>query len=158
MQSADPSTMGTTVMKPRKRTSVGGFGGAGLPAAPDPARTPGPRCAVSGAAEPSLSRAPLTARRAPIAPAGRCGGGFVMKITGVLPTCQMTSPGAWVLCKLAAPITEAATKSVEARAPHLVLRFQKRAAIMIGAIAAKPENAKRTARSKILLGVTRAMR
>src|SRR5260221_477544 len=38
---------------------------------------------------------------------------------------------------------------VDANAPNLVLRFQNSAATIIGARAAKPENAKRTASSKI---------
>ena len=40
---------------------------------------------------------------------------------------------------MAKPINVAATNNVEASAPHLVLRFQNRAAIMTGAIAANPE-------------------
>ena len=48
------------------------------------------------------------------------------------------------------------TQSVDARAPHFVLRFQKSAAIIIGDIAAKPEKANRTASSKMLSGVLSA--
>ena len=47
------------------------------------------------------------------------------------------------------PMSVAATKSVEASAPHFVLRFQNNAAIITGDIAAKPEKANRTAISKM---------
>lgn len=53
------------------------------------------------------------------------------------------------LCKIQVPASESATHRVAASAPHLVLRFQKSAASMTGAMAAKPENAKRIASSKM---------
>ena len=52
-------------------------------------------------------------------------------------------------CIMAKVMSEAATNSVEASAPHLVLRFQNNAAIITGDMAAKPENANRMATSKI---------
>src|ERR1051325_3660049 len=63
-----------------------------------------------------------------------------------------------IFCKYQVSTSQAATHSVEASAPYFVLRFQNRAAIMTGAIAAKPEKANRTASSKMLSGVTSAMR
>src|SRR5258706_6611363 len=69
-------------------------------------------------------------------------------------TCTAGAPGlgamsAEELYKYQLPNTAAATQSDDARAPHLVLRFQNSAANMIGASAAYPENAKRTASSKM---------
>ncbi len=61
-------------------------------------------------------------------------------------------------CKYQVPASQAATQRVEARAPYLVLLFQNNAAIMTGAIAAKPEKAKRTANSKMLSGVMSAIK
>src|ERR1035437_7469673 len=57
------------------------------------------------------------------------------------PSCQITSPALCVFCNTAEPIKHAATNSVDASAPHLVLRFQNSAATITGAIAANPENA-----------------
>src|SRR5581483_1129552 len=47
--------------------------------------------------------------------------------------------GAGLPCSIANPNNVSATKIVDASAPHLVLRFQNSAAIITGAIAAKPE-------------------
>src|SRR4051812_30626701 len=49
--------------------------------------------------------------------------------------------GAGLPCNDAKPIKLIATNNVAASAPHFVLRFQKSAATITGAIAAKPENA-----------------
>src|SRR5579884_693079 len=57
--------------------------------------------------------------------------------------------GAGLPCSSPEAIKVTATKRVEASAPHLVLRFQNSAAIITGAIAAKPENANRIAISKM---------
>jgi hypothetical protein len=46
--------------------------------------------------------------------------------------------------------THPTTQTVAARAPHFVDRFQKSAASITGASAAKPEKAKRIASSKML--------
>src|SRR5947209_12720348 len=77
MQRAEPTTIGKTVMKPRKRTSVGGLGGFPLasgravlacrPSPPAPLPTLGEGCPKGGV------RAPAGRR-----PAGRGGGGLVM--------------------------------------------------------------------------------
>src|SRR5579859_5057594 len=60
-----------------------------------------------------------------------------------------TRGAAGVPCKQAKVVKVPATNSVEASAPHLVLRFQNSAAIITGAIAANPENANRIAISKM---------
>src|SRR5438093_1626097 len=81
------------------------------------------------------------------------------------PSCGKIGTGGWPglgtigsdrCCKYQVPARQAATQSVAVSAPHFVLRFQKSAAIITGDMAAKPENANRTANSKILSGVISA--
>src|ERR1035441_1743071 len=48
-----------------------------------------------------------------------------------------------MFCRYHVSSSQAATQRVEARAPYLVLRFQNRAAIITGAIAANAQNAHR---------------
>src|ERR1035438_6791844 len=61
-----------------------------------------------------------------------------------------------MVCRYHVSSSQPATQRVEASAPYFVLRFQNRAAIITGAIAANPEKANRTASSKMLAGVMRA--
>src|SRR3954453_11891298 len=69
--------------------------------------------------------------------------------TGATATAGLAGGNAGDPWRHAKEIKVPATKSVEASAPHLVLRFQNSAAIITGAMAAKPENAKRIAISKM---------
>src|ERR1039458_2181172 len=78
---------------------------------------------------------------------------------GKINTGGLPGPGAVpseMVCRYHVSSSQAATQRVEANAPYFVLLFQNRAAIITGAIAANPENANRTANSKMLAEIGRA--